>query len=51
MRAAFIVSSLLGLFAAGFGYYLSFRLGYPTGAAMVGLSGLAYLASLPVRKR
>ncbi len=51
MRGAFSLSVGLGLFAAGVGYYLSFRFGFPTGAAMVALSGLLYLCSLAVRAR
>jgi zinc transport system permease protein len=51
MRGAYAFAIGLGLLAAGLGYYLSFRLGFPTGAAMVGLSGLGYLLSLAVRRR
>jgi zinc transport system permease protein len=51
MRDAFAIATGLGLFAAAVGYYLSFRLGFPTGAAMVALAGLAYLASLAVRRK
>ena len=51
LRAAFALAIALGVLAAALGYYLSFRLGFPTGAAMVGLAGLAYLASLALRRR
>lgn len=46
MRGAFTFAILLGLFSAGFGYYLSFRFDTPTGATMVALSALGYLGSL-----
>jgi zinc transport system permease protein len=51
MRRAFALAIGLGMLAAALGYYLSFRLGLPTGAAMIGLSGAGYLASLAVRRR
>ena len=51
MRAAFAIAMVSGALAAGFGYYLSFRLSVPTGAAMVGLAGLFYLATLAVRRK
>jgi zinc transport system permease protein len=51
MRGAFALAIGLGVLAAAFGYYLSFRVGFPTGAAMVGLSGLGYLAALAARRR
>lgn len=50
MRGAYAIAIALGLFAAGFGYYVSFRYSTPTGASMVGLAGLVYLASLVVRR-
>jgi len=51
LRGAFAWAISLGVLAAAFGYYLSFRLGFPTGASMVGLSGLGYLATLALRRR
>jgi len=51
MRAAFALAVGLGMLAAALGYYLSFRLGLPTGAAMIGLSGAGYLVSLAVRRK
>jgi zinc transport system permease protein len=51
LRGAFAWAIAFGVLAAALGYYLSFRIGFPTGAAMVGLAGLGYLASLAVRRR
>ncbi|MCU0662970.1 MAG: metal ABC transporter permease [Myxococcota bacterium] len=51
MRGAFAISVALGIVSAGLGYYLSFRFGFPTGASMVGLSGLMYLVSLFIRRQ
>jgi zinc transport system permease protein len=51
MRGAFAGAIAAGTIAAGLGYYLSFRFGFPTGASMVGLSGLGYLTSLVFRRR
>ncbi|OGQ91050.1 MAG: hypothetical protein A2289_05130 [Deltaproteobacteria bacterium RIFOXYA12_FULL_58_15] len=45
MSAAFVVATLIGVVCAALGYYLSFVLELPTGAAMVGLAGATYLAS------
>jgi ABC-type Mn2+/Zn2+ transport system permease subunit len=51
MLSAFAISIGLGVLAAAFGYYVSFRYGVPTGAAMVALAGLFYLPSLGVKQR
>ena len=45
MRSSFTIAMICGAICAGLGYYLSFRLGLPTGAAMVGLAGIAYLGA------
>jgi zinc transport system permease protein len=50
MRTACAVAVVSGMLAAGLGYYLSFRLGVPTGASMVGLAGLFYLGTLAIRR-
>jgi zinc transport system permease protein len=51
MRAAFAISVTAGALSAGFGYYFSFALGLPTGASMVAVAGLTYLASLAAHRR
>jgi len=51
MRAAHTIAMVSGTLAAGFGYYLSFRFGIPTGASMVALAGAFYLGTLAVRAR
>ncbi|MFH1834389.1 MAG: metal ABC transporter permease [bacterium] len=51
MKAAYAVAVVSGTLAAGFGYYLSFRFGFPTGASMVALAGLFYMGSLVARQR
>lgn len=51
MRMAFLWAMGFGAIAAGFGYYFSFRFGFPTGASMVTLSGLFYLCALWVSKK
>lgn len=43
---AFVISALIGITSAAFGYYLSFVFELPTGAAMVGLAGIIYVLSL-----
>jgi zinc transport system permease protein len=48
MRTAYVVAVISGILAAGFGYYLSFRFGIPTGASMVALAGAFYLGTLSV---
>jgi zinc transport system permease protein len=50
MRNAFAVAVAAGVLSAGFGYYASFVLGLPTGAAMVALAGLLYVGSLAKRQ-
>ena len=52
MRAAFGVAVLVGVISAFFGYYLSFiddR--FPTGASMVGISGVLYILTLFIPKQ
>jgi zinc transport system permease protein len=51
MRAAFAIAIAAGVLSAGLGYYASFALGLPTGAAMVALAGLFYVGSLAKRSR
>jgi ABC-type Mn2+/Zn2+ transport system permease subunit len=51
MRAAFAIAIAAGVLSAGVGYYASFALGLPTGAAMVALSGIFYVGSLIKRSR
>jgi zinc transport system permease protein len=51
MRAAFAIAIAAGVLSAGLGYYASFALGLPTGAAMVALSGIFYVGSLIKRSR
>ncbi|MBN1606431.1 MAG: metal ABC transporter permease [Polyangiaceae bacterium] len=50
MRTAFSLAVLVGVAAAGFGYYASFVLGLPTGASMVTLAGAFYLGALAIRR-
>ena len=45
MRLAFIFAVLTSTLSASLGYYVSFVLGFPTGASMVALAGLFYLGS------
>ncbi len=49
MRVAYGVAVVAGILAAGFGYYISFRVGVPTGATMVALAGLFYVTTLAIR--
>jgi len=51
MRAAFAIAVAAGVLSAALGYYASFALGLPTGAAMVALSGIVYLGALAKRSR
>lgn len=46
MRTAALIAVPVAMGSAALGYYLSFVWELPTGACMVGLAGLAYLASL-----
>ncbi len=46
MRATFVLAALIGSLSAVLGYHLSFVWELPTGATMVGLGGLIYLATL-----
>lgn len=50
MRTAYVIAMVSGTLAAGFGYYLSFRFGIPTGASMVALAGAFYLFCLPFKR-
>jgi zinc transport system permease protein len=51
MRAAFAIAVATGVLSAAIGYYASFALGLPTGAAMVALSGIIYIVALARRIR
>ncbi len=53
MRATFVLATLIGTLSAVLGYYLSFVWELPTGATMVGVAGLAYVATawIPTRSR
>jgi zinc transport system permease protein len=51
MRTAFAIAISAGVLSAAAGYYGSFVLGVPTGAAMVAVSAILYLGALVKRSR
>ncbi|RJO64440.1 MAG: metal ABC transporter permease [Myxococcales bacterium] len=51
MRRVMILSTAIGIFSAGVGYYLSFIWELPTGACMVALMGMTYLAGRTFKAR